>query len=176
MSSQDASSIRPQGKTLLLDSNLLLVLLIGAYDPLRLRTFKRVSNFTIEDYDLLVRLLESFTILLTTPHILTEVSNLANSLPEPIKSDWYRSFAAWLRSKDATPGLREFWTPADQLADTPEFSAFGLTDAALSVLCSKALIVTEDRRLSGVLRQKGIAILNLDDLRKIARSFGGRVL
>ena len=174
MTRVNASLLFPHRKSILLDSNLLLVLLIGAYDPLLLQNFKRVRNFTIDDYDLLVVLLESHNILLTTPHILTEISNLANSLPEYIKADWFLSFAAWLQSKDDIPGLREIWTPAEQLATMPDFAAFGLTDTALSALAHETMIVTEDRRLSGVLRQRGLAVLNFDDVRSLRHSGEGR--
>jgi hypothetical protein len=158
---------RHAGKSVLLDSNLLLVLLSGSLDPRLFGRFKRVSAYTLKDYDLLVRLLSSFSILLTTPHILTEVSNLANSLPERFKPDWYRNIAALIASEQETPGLREQWTAAAELAQMPEFEAFGITDAALTNLSSEALIVTEDYRLSGVLRSQGIAVLNFGDLRKL---------
>jgi hypothetical protein len=158
-----------KGRSVLLDSNLLLVLLIGSFDPKLFDRFKRVSDYTTEDYDLLVRLLGSFRILLTTPHIFTEVSNLANSLPERVKLDWFQSFAALLGSQTNTPGLRERWMSAETLAAMPEFSAFGITDAALSTLASEALIITEDRRLSGRLKQQGTPVLNFGDLRKLER-------
>ena len=77
----------------------LLVFLTGASDPRLFGRFKRVSSYTIKDYELLVRLLRSFTVLLTTPHILTEVSNLANNLPERSKSDWYQNFAKLISSE-----------------------------------------------------------------------------
>jgi uncharacterized protein YaiI (UPF0178 family) len=49
----------------------------------------------------------------------------------------------------------------------PEFIAFGITDAAVTEMSAGALVVTEDYRLSGVLRSKGIAVLNFGDLRKL---------
>jgi hypothetical protein len=156
-----------RGKSVLLDSNLLLVFLAGSLSPRLFSQFKRVSAYTINDYELLVRLLSAFTTLLTTPHILTEVSNLANSLPEWLKPDWHRNFAALIASEQDTPGLRERWTPATELSQIPEFIAFGITDAAVTELSADALVVTEDYRLSGVLRSKGIAVLNFGDLRKL---------
>jgi hypothetical protein len=160
---------RHVGKSILLDSNLLLVFLTGSVGTHLFRVFKRVSDYTIEDYELLVRLLESFTVLLTTPHILTEVSNLANSLPQSYKRDWYQNLSDLVASAEESIGFREEWTPAVQLAETPEFVAFGITDAALTKLSSKALLVTEDHRLAGVLRGQGISVLNFGDLRKIQR-------
>jgi uncharacterized protein YacL len=50
----------------------------------------------------------------------------------------------------------------------PEFAAFGIADASLRLLASEALVVTEDFRLSGVLRQQGLPVLNFQDIRKLA--------
>jgi hypothetical protein len=167
MTQEETLFARFVGKSLLLDSNLLLVFLTGAFDPNLFGRFKRVSSYTIKDYELLVRLLGSFTVLLTTPHILTEVSNLANSLPERFKPNWYQNFAMLISSAQDTPGVRERWMPATELAKMSEFAAFGITDAALTSLSSEALVVTEDHRLSGVLRSRGIPVLNFGDLRKL---------
>jgi hypothetical protein len=162
-----------RGKSVLLDSNLLLVFLTGSLSPRLFGQFKRVSTYTLDDYELLVRLLSSFTTLLTTPHILTEVCNLANSLPEWLRPDWNRNFATLIASQQDTPGLRERWTPAIELAQKPEFIAFGITDAALTELSSEALVVTEDYRLSGVLRSQGVPVLNFGDLRKLQQLIYG---
>ena len=171
MTSEEILFASHKGKSVLLDSNLLLVFLVGAFDPKLFGRFKRVSDYRMEDYDLLVRLLSSFSVLLTTPHILTEVSNLANHLPERMKLDWFLSFADLLKSEAQTPGIRERWLPAAQLSVMPEFSAFGITDAGLTALASEALIVTEDHRLSGRLRKHGTPVLNFGDLRKMESSF-----
>ena len=104
---------------------------------------------------------------LTTPHILTEVSNLANSLQGPHKREWYLNLATLIASEQETVVLREKWTPAVELAGMPEFVAFGITDAALANLSSEALVITEDYRLSGVLNGQGIDVLNFGDLRKM---------
>jgi hypothetical protein len=160
---------RHAGKRILLDSNLLLVFISGAMGPGIFARFKRVSNYTIGDYELLVRLLGAFTVLVTTPHILTEVSNLANSLPEWYKQEWYQNFAGLVESEDRSPGIQEQWVPAAELAKMLEFSAFGITDAALTKLSSDALVVTEDRRLSGILRARNIPAINFMDLRSLQR-------
>jgi hypothetical protein len=156
-----------KGKSVLLDSNLLLVFLAGSFDPCLFGSFKRISDYTLNDYDLLVRLLSFFKTLLTTPHILTEVSNLANSLPEWLKPDWHRNIAVLIASEQDHSGLKEQWTPAIELAKMPEFAAFGITDAALAKLASDALVVTEDHRLSGFLQSQGIPVLNFGDLRRL---------
>jgi hypothetical protein len=161
---------RHAGKSILLDSNLLLVYLSGALGASFFRRFKRVSEYGMEDYELLVRLLKSFTILLTTPHVLTEVSNLANSLPSTYKQDWNLNLETLIASARHPVGMRESWTPAAELVESPDFSAFGITDAALSRLSAEALIVTDDYRLSGALRSRGVLALNFRDVRYLRLS------
>ncbi len=108
---------------------------------------QRVNEFTVHDYQLLVQLLRSFRALATTPHVLTEVSNLANSLPEHYKYDWFTNLALLVSTERDNVGVREYWTPAKELANSPEFVTFGVTDSALTRLAAEALIVTTDYRL-----------------------------
>lgn len=155
------------GKRAALDSNLLLVLISGFLDVRLFKSFKRLSDYTIEDRELLVRLLKSFTVLITTPHVLTEVCNLANSLSESYKLRWNQTLAAIVGSESTNIGLREKWKPVAELVERPEFLPFGLTDTALAELSTEALIVTEDYRLSGFLKSRAVPVLNFRDLRKL---------
>jgi hypothetical protein len=158
---------RHSGKRILLDSNLLLVLLAGRFDARLFGRFKRISTYSLRDYELLEHLVKRFSILFTTPHILAEVSNLANSLSEQWREDWLRSMAAQVTCLNCMPVFDEYWIPAKQLVLSPEFLAFGLTDASLAQLSDLALIITDDFRLSGFLRRKGVPILNFRDLRNL---------
>ncbi len=157
------------GKSVLLDTNLLLVFLTGAIGSHLFSRFKRVRDYTIEDYELLVRLLGSFTVLVTTPHILTEASNLANSLSGSYRQEWFTNLSILLASEQKDVRLREQWLPASQLADLPEFIELGITDSAVTKLASDALVVTDDYRLSGRLRSRGLGVLNFGDLRAMQR-------
>jgi hypothetical protein len=65
-----------RGNGLLIDTNLLLLYLVGKTNPGRIANFKRTSRYTVEDFDLLGQIVEQFRTLVTTPHVLTELSNL----------------------------------------------------------------------------------------------------
>ncbi len=156
---------RHAGKGILLDSNLLLVLLAGRLDVRLFGNFKRISAYSLDDYELLDRLVSRFSVLFTTPHILTEVGNLANSLSAQWREEWLRNMAVLVCCQDCKPLLKESWKSARQLVVSPEFLAFGLTDASIAQVSSKSLIITDDFRLSGCLRQKGFPILNFCDLK-----------
>lgn len=159
--------LRFRGKSVLLDSNLLLVLLAGFLGARGFKSFKRVSGYSYSDHELLVQLLSSFSILLTTPHILTEVCNLADSLTGSLKLDWDENFAALIRSEKTRIGVRERWVSAVELSERPEFLPFGVADTAVAKLASEALVVTEDYRLAGFLNSRGIPVLNFHDLRRL---------
>jgi len=167
MTNEESIFARNAGKDVLLDSNLLLLFVSGSVDFAVLSRFKRVSRYSPDDYELLARLLSSFRRLITTPHILTEVSNLANSLPGNMKARWFEKFASLVTVTGEMPHIDEEWIPADRLARLPEFIVFGITDAALSLVALKVLVVTEDYRLSGVLRSRDLPVLNFNDLRRI---------
>src|SRR5690349_21025753 len=75
---------------LLMDANLLVLYLVGRTNKGRIPTFKRTQQYTIEDFELLDLLAASFQRLVTTPHVLTEVSNLA-----ALHGKELRAFRTW---------------------------------------------------------------------------------
>lgn len=61
----------------LVDTNLLLLFFVGGYDRSLVERFRRTADrFVAPDFDTLSALLMSFERIVTTPHILTETSNL----------------------------------------------------------------------------------------------------
>jgi hypothetical protein len=163
--------LRYRGKAVLLDSNLLLVFLCGALGSSVFKRFKRISAYTPRDYELLAQLLAQFSVLATTPHILTEVGNLANSLPSWHKPDWYRNLAALFEPDGNRIRVLERWIPAVELMHASEFVSFGITDAAVASLCGEMLLVTEDCRLSSVLQSRGLPAINFNHIKQLQGRF-----
>jgi hypothetical protein len=148
------------GKAAILDSNLLLFEWCVRFDADLVTTFKRLNSFQIEDIDLLAETLKVFSAIRTTPHVLTEVSNLANSLPEWIKEDWSGFFSQQIEA------IPEEWIPAAKVAQS-EFLWLGLTDAALASLASTHIILTLDFPLSNSLESRGFDVINFTHLRSL---------
>jgi hypothetical protein len=67
-----------KAKGVLVDTNLLVLLLVGTVNKQRIPNFKRTEDFTIKDYELLVRLINWFGKLIATPHVLSQVSDLTD--------------------------------------------------------------------------------------------------
>ena len=154
MSSEDLLIAQHKGKSVLLDSNLLLLMLVGTFQRTRVESFKRTAHFSLLEFDLLLALLTNFRSIVTTPHILTEVSNLSNSLSEHLKASWWEHFATLAGS------FLEVYEPAANIIKESTFNPFGLTDAAIQHAAGRSLVVTEDYRLSGVLQALGLNVLN----------------
>jgi hypothetical protein len=152
------------GRPILLDSNLLLLLLVGGFQPALIANFKRTAKYSIRDFETLLGFLGSFSGIVTTPHVLTEVSNLANSLPEWRKPAWGEFFGAEIQL------MHEVHRNSAELARDPAFLAYGLTDTALEQLSAGTLLLTDDRRLSGYLRSLSLNALNFDDLLQIKQA------
>jgi rRNA-processing protein FCF1 len=149
-------------KGILLDSNLLLLFFVGIYDPRRILSFKRTKSrgFTTDDFDLLVSVLGSFTAVVTTPNILTEVNSLSNQLRRDEKRNYYSSFA------DGVGRLEEEHTPSVGICGLEHFKTFGLTDSGIINLAKgRFLVLTVDSALAAYLQNVGIDVINFNHLR-----------
>lgn len=150
---------RPKG--LLLDANILLLLLVGTVDRELVQRFKRTSQFTAEDYDLLVGLLDRFKTLVTTPHILSEVNSLAGQLTDRFKVEFSSVFARGIESVLDEQNVRS----ADAARHTL-FPAIGLTGAGIAHLVpGRYLVLTDDFELAGRLEALGADVVNFNHIR-----------
>ena len=116
--------------SLLIDTNLLLLLLIGRLNPELIRTIKITANqdFDEGDFNQLRNFVGNFQKLVTTPHILTEVSNHA----EKIKGTDHWKFLQQFISLIESDKMEEHSESSKLLAKTESFVKFGLTDTAIT--------------------------------------------
>jgi rRNA-processing protein FCF1 len=151
-----------RNKGLLVDSNLLLLYFVGSYDPARISNFKRTHSkgFREDDFNLLTRLVRLFARIVTTPNILTEVSNLSGQLREDKKQAYYVDFEKLVQS------FAEHYIESKELCALTHFKSFGLTDSGIIALAmGKFLVLTDDGPLSGYLQNVGIDVINFNHVR-----------
>ena len=67
-----------RSRGVLIDTNLLVLLIVGAVNRDRISGFKRTSSYTPEDWDLLTGILELLPLRCSIPHVLAEVSTLTD--------------------------------------------------------------------------------------------------
>lgn len=149
----------------LIDTNLLLLYLIGTYDPEKISAFKKTCEFNLEDFRLLDRLIGLFPRIFTTPHILTEVSDFAAQFKSTDKAKTNSAlFAVFAKSISV---FDEIYEASSDISKKPEFLLFGLADAGIISIGKKYLVLTNDSRLYGYLQGKDIDTINLNHLRTL---------
>jgi hypothetical protein len=149
-----------RGGAVLVDSNLLLLFFIGQFQRGLIANFKRLNTFAPEDYDTLATVLKQFGKIITTPNIITEVSNLSGVLQDKTKAAYYSSFALSLTLLD------EKYVQSTEIARAPGFCMFGITDSAISLIAKRGILVmTDDLSLYQFMLGYGIDALNFNHVR-----------
>jgi hypothetical protein len=149
---------------ILLDTNLLLLYLIGLLDPDRIELFKRTEKFSYEDFQILLRIMRPFKIIRTLPHVLAEVNSLSGQLHSNILPSFREICKAQIE-------LFEEASPASiSASQRPEFRYLGLTDAAVIIeSIGKLLVLTDDLPLYVALNKAGVDVLNFTAMRYALR-------
>lgn len=147
-------------KGILVDTNILLLYFVGSVNPKRISQFKRTNQFNVDDFERLVQILGYFQKIVTTPNILTEVSNLAGQLTDPERSLCFNALAM------ATATLTEVYVPSNVATNSVQFTRFGITDCGIEQIAKGSyLVLTDDFKLSSYLSTLQIDIINFNHLR-----------
>jgi hypothetical protein len=110
-----------RSKGVWVDANLLILLLVVLVNRRRILDFKRTQNFTVEDFDTLSRLITWFGKLVTTPHLLGQVSDLTDLPGKDLRT--IRKLFSSLVQK-----MEEPYDASKALVTDDLFSRLGLTD------------------------------------------------
>lgn len=149
---------------LLLDANLLLVLIVGLHYSTRLGQRKRVKDYKAKDLILLRGFVGAFSRVLTTPSILTEVSNLSNSTVPDYERDAY---TLTLRTVLAT--LVERYPRSTDAAKLSIAARLGLTDASIEHVARyrHAFVLSADDDLVRHLHSEGLPAIDFAYLKRL---------
>lgn len=148
-------------KGVFVDTNLLLLWFVGAFDRELVPRFKRTRGFVPEDFDTLNYFLHWFSTRVTTPNILTEVSNLACQLGYRAESFFSSVFSKAIQT------LNEQYVPSISTINDC-LPRFGLTDCAtMTLVKGKYLLLTDDFRLSQFFSSVGGDTINFNHIREV---------
>jgi hypothetical protein len=147
---------------LLIDSNLLLLLVVGRIAREFVGQHKRLEQFGPEDVDLLAEVVEDARIVVTTPNVWTEVSNLLRFRSEPL----LHSELIWvLRSEIKV--IEEKFILSRDVVDDYAFAELGLTDASLLLnLDNETTLLTIDAPLFEHALSRGRRAINFHHVRE----------
>lgn len=142
---------------LLIDTNIALLYIVGSLDSSEIREHGRTSKFTEDDFSRVGKFIEYFPVRITTPHVLTEISDLLGNRTE---------FHYLLR--DFIIKSNEIYENSGLLSKAHGFLEIGLADAAIiNAAKDNYLIFTDDGPLQGFLGKAGFDFVNLEQIRMI---------
>jgi rRNA-processing protein FCF1 len=149
-----------KNRGILVDANLLLLYFVGSFNPALIPAYKRTKTYTVDDFAVLHRFIHYFDHLLTTPNILTEVSNLSTALEEHVRQEYFKKF------KNMVTLLNEKVVLSKRAVANKCFEKYGLTDAVIVELSQKKyLVITDDFKLSNLLYSINIEVINFNHIR-----------
>lgn len=151
-----------RAKCVLLDTNLLLLLLVGTVGRAWVAKHKRTTQFSAADFDFLVETLQGSSIV-TTPNVLAEVSNLgALGFDGPAKHRFFDVLKDFVLTK-----FDERQMTGKTTVESLLFQTLGLTDAGIERVASEnVLVLTTDAPLWGQLQKRKLKAVNYAHLRR----------
>lgn len=146
------------------DTNLLVLFVVGQVDPNLISKHRRLEDYSIEDYELLIDLIDQVDALYVTPNTLTETSNLLRQHQDPEKALLVQGFS------DIIHRSNEITIASATVATDRSFLDLGLTDAVLCEAVSEdipLLTVDLDLYLELLVRGGENLAINFTNLRNL---------
>jgi hypothetical protein len=151
-----------RGGDLLLDTNLLLLWVIGKTDVAFIRRFGRTKErFEESDFALLTKCFGLFKRIVSTPNIVTETSHFLDAI-----KDNPRKIAAYSKLHEIVENVDERYLPSLDVLPHPATTKFGVADAANIIIAeSNVLLLSIDAPLVGWARSHRLPAVNYTHLR-----------
>jgi hypothetical protein len=124
----------------IIDTNLLLLLIVGYYDKEFISQHRRLSKYDVKDFEWLVSFIRHFNKIIITPHILTELSNLSFTMSEPKLNEYLKILIDILRD------FNEESLNLKKILNLDLLLKLGVTDSAYIEIAKekKYLVITDD--------------------------------
>ena len=144
-------------KAIVIDTNLLVLYLVGATDLEYIGKHRRLyPTYSAKHFGLVRSRLLRASKLICTTHVLTEASNLARQIANPMRSEITATLKRFIDLAE------ERQVPGIQATEEPFFLRLGLTDAAiLSLDPAGVQVLTVDHDLHIAALEKGFDVHNL---------------
>ncbi|MEQ9305729.1 MAG: hypothetical protein RJQ14_17580 [Marinoscillum sp.] len=139
----------------LIDTNALIVLVLGLIDPSLISKNKRTSIYSEGDFLKLVQVIEDLDKLITIPNVWTEVDNLLNRIG-------YLKYEYVDQLKVLMSQTEERYLSSNIALSQAEFWSLGITDTLLLQVAKECdLLITSDSELSDFANANGINVYDM---------------
>ena len=143
-----------------IDSNVLVILILGLIDPNLIGKDKRTSIYEKEDFYDLLNVIGAIDKLVVLPNIWTEVDNLLNHISGSYKYQYIEKITSTIRVTS------EEYVKSYVATQSQSFINLGLTDSLIMDLAKKCdFLITDDSRLSDSARANGILVYDIKSIR-----------
>ncbi|MGH7088963.1 MAG: hypothetical protein ACREFQ_08685 [Stellaceae bacterium] len=144
-----------------MDSNLLVLLLVGLTSRRYIPVHKRLAAYAVEDFELLQSIIAGYEKLLLTPNSLTETWNIASQIAPPAREEIAATFVQLVRLTE------EQYVPSRQCILRTEFRRLGLADSVLlDIAAGSHVLLTADLDLYLAAARQGYEAYNFNHLRE----------
>lgn len=140
----------------LIDTNALVILLLGIIDTKLIGKHKRASIYEINDYKNLLNFIGDYSNLLVLPNVWTEVDNLLNDFSGNYKYKYLATI------KEIIQNTSEKYFESSKIILSYNFDVVGLTDSILIEIAKDCkCIITSDSKLSDLAIANGIVVYDM---------------
>ena len=147
-------------RSAILDTNLLLLAIVGSLAPHLVGTHRRLREFGPKDLPRLNAILSDFVKFFTVPNLLSETSNWIEQGDRQICEGATDAFSAYVATTE------EIYFPSEKAVSYPEFRRLGLTDTVLLEMSRRGVTtITADFALANRLQQLKYPCINFNHLR-----------
>lgn len=145
---------------ILIDSNSLIVLILGLMNPKLVNTHSKTSIYEEEDFYNLLSAIENIESIVVLPNIWTEVDNLLNKFTGNYKDLYVQKVI------DTMKNTSEKYLKSHSVENNFAFYDLGLSDT-LILECAKncKMLITSDSMLSDYARANGINVYDMKELK-----------
>lgn len=143
----------------LIDSNSLLVLILGLMNPSLINKHKKTSIYDGEDFQNLLTVIGSIDSLVVLPNIWTEVDNLLNNFKGNQKELYVKMTIQTIKS------TTEVYLQSSLVETSYAFYDLGLTDTLILEHAKNCdLLITSDSALSDYAKSQGIKVFDMKQM------------
>ena len=149
-------------RSLLIDTNLLVLFVAGNLDKRKVGNHRRLRHFDVFDLDRVNELAKANAKHVSTPNVLSEVSNHLNSGEQEIVAGAGEALSFYIQK------LEEVYVPSCDLVKQVWFGKFGLADAAIIDAAREtgSTVLTSEWALQGFLKSIGLDAINIFHLKE----------
>lgn len=157
--------IRNKNRGIILDTNLLILYIVGNYNIDYIKEFKRTASkgYTEDDFLALSKILNIFNKVFLTPHVLSELSNLTFNY----KNEENKNFTEYLLiAKRVLENINENNISKNNILSS-KFLKFGFTDISILELAinNSLPVITDDLPFYSLLNNQGVECINMSHIR-----------